>query len=146
MSDIRQKVIELLQTPQLSSLATITLDGKPWTRYVMIKADRDFVLRSAVCADSRKIKQVRKNPEVHLTFGITDPLDMNRPYIQIQGIAKVTTDKQARNDFWFEMLSMIFSGPDDPNYAVMMIEPYRVEFNNPGQRAPEIWEKELFSD
>ncbi len=29
MSDVKRKVIDLLKTPQLSSLATVTLDGKP---------------------------------------------------------------------------------------------------------------------
>ena len=46
MYDIRQKVIDLLKTPQLSNLATITLDGKPWTRYVMIKSDNESAFDS----------------------------------------------------------------------------------------------------
>ncbi|MCP4650189.1 MAG: pyridoxamine 5'-phosphate oxidase family protein [PVC group bacterium] len=141
MSEIKQKVIEMLQLPQLSSMATITLDGKPWTRYIMIQSDNDFNIRSAVCLDSRKIKQIEKNPEVHLTFGINDPQDLNKPYIQIQGTAKITTDQQEKNNYWFEMLSAIFKGPEDPSYAIMIIEPYRVEFNNPGTMIPEVWEK-----
>lgn len=141
MSKVKQTVIDLLKSPQLSSMATITLDGKPWTRYIMIHSDDNFVIRSAVCLDSRKIKQIEKNPEVHLTFGINDPRDMTKPYVQIQGTAKFTTDQQEKNDCWFDMLSGIFSGSEDPKYAVMMIEPYRVELNNPGVMVPEIWEK-----
>lgn len=141
MSEIKQNVIEMLKFPQLSSMATITLDGKPWTRYIMIKSDDAFNLRSAVCLKSRKIKQIEKNPEVHLTFGINDPQDLNKPYIQIEGRAKITTDQKEKDNYWFDMLSAIFSGPDDPNYAIMIIEPYRVEFNKPGVMIPEIWEK-----
>jgi len=141
MPDIKQQVIELLKIPQLSSLATITLDGNPWTRYVMINSDNDFNLRSAVCLDSRKIKQIEKNPQVHLTFGINDPADMNKPYVQIQGTASVTTDQKEKDDYWMDMLSMVFKGPDDPKYAIMIVEPYRVEFNNPGSMVPEVWEK-----
>ncbi len=142
MTDIKKKVIEMLRIPQLSSLATITLDGLPWTRYVMIQADDDFNIRSAVCLDSRKVEQVGKNPEVHITFGINDPQkDMGRPYVQIQGRARIVNDQLEKNAYWFEMLSMVFKGPEDPNYAVMIVEPYRVEFNNPGEMVPEIWEK-----
>jgi general stress protein 26 len=141
MSDVKRKVIDLLKTPQLSSLATMTLDGKPWARYVMISADENFNIRSAVCLESRKVKQIEKNPEVHLTFGINDPRDMDKPYVQIQGTASITTDQQEKNRYWFEMLSAVFSGPDDPNYALMLIKPYRVEFNAPGSMAPEVWEK-----
>ena len=142
MADIKKKVIEMLRIPQLSSLATITLEGLPWTRYVMIQADDNFDIRSAVCLDSRKIKQIEKNPEVHITFGINDPQkDMAKPYVQIQGRARITTDQAEKDAYWFEMLSMVFKGPDDPNYSVMIVEPYRVEFNNPGEMVPVVWEK-----
>ena len=39
------------------------------------------------------------------------------------------------------MLSAVFTGPDDPHYSIMIIEPYRVEFNKPGDMVPEVWEK-----
>lgn len=141
MSEIKQKVIDMLKTPQLSNMATITLDGKPWTRYIMIQSDDSFNLRSAVCLNSRKIKQIEKNPEVHISFGINDPQDLSKPYVQIQGTATITTNQQEKNNYWFEMLSAIFTGPEDPNYAILIMEPYRVEFNKPGSMIPEIWEK-----
>ena len=111
----------------------ITLDGKPWTRYVMIRSDDNFLLRSAVCLESRKIKQIEKNPEVHITFGVNDPNELNKPYVQIQGTARFTSDQKEKDDYWFGMLAEIFSGPDDPKYGIMIVEPYRVEFNNPGE-------------
>jgi general stress protein 26 len=141
MSDIKQKVINMLKTPQLSNLATITLDGKPWTRYVMIQSDDSFNLRAAVCLESRKVMQIEKNPEVHITFGINNPQDLSKPYVQIQGTAHITTDQQEKNNYWYDMLSMVFSGTEDPKYAIMIIEPYRIEFNNPGSMIPEIWVK-----
>jgi len=141
MLEVQNTVIEMLKTPQLSSMASITLDGKPWTRYIMIKSDENFNIRSAVNIQSRKVKQIENNPEVHLTFGINDPSDLSKPYVQIQGKAKITTDQTEKNNYWFDMLSYVFSGPEDPNYSVMIIEPYRVEFNKPGAMAPEIWEK-----
>ncbi len=140
-SDVRQNIIEMLRFPQLSNLATITLDGKPWTRYVMIKSDNEFHLRSAVCIHSRKIKQIEKNPEVHLTFGINDPQDLSKPYVQIQGKARITTDQKEKSDYWFDMLSAVFSGPEDPDYSILVVEPYRAEFIGPGSMTPEVWEK-----
>jgi len=141
MSEIKEKVIEMLKTPQLASMATITLDEKPWTRYIMIQSDDDFNIRSAVCLKSRKVEQIKRNPEVHLTFGINDPHDLSKPYVQIQGIARITTDQNEKDKYWFDMLSAVFTGPDDPDYSIMIIEPYRVEFNKPGVMVPEVWEK-----
>ena len=141
MKHVRQEVIQRLKIAQLSSLATITLDGKPWTRYVMIQSDDQFVLRSAIALSSRKVKQIENNPEVHLTFGINDPGDLSKPYVQIQGTARISTDPEEKRSFWFDMLTGIFTGPEDPNYAILQIEPYRVEFMRPGVMTPDIWEK-----
>ncbi len=141
MADIRQTVIDMLKTPQLSNMASISLDGKPWTRYIMIQSDEDFTIRASVSLQTRKIKQIESNPEVHLCFGVNDPQDMTKPYVQIQGKAKFTSDQQEKNKLWTDMLEKIFSGPQDPNYAIIIIEPYRVEFMNPGAMIPEVWEK-----
>ncbi len=138
--DLRNTIIEMLRIPQLGNMATITLDGKPWTRYVMLKSGNDLTIRSAIALNSRKVEQVEKNPEVHLTFGINNPLtDMSKPYVQIQGKARISTDAQDKLLYWFEMLEMVFDGPEDPNYAVMIIEPYYIEYMNPGSIKPEIW-------
>ncbi len=141
MNNVREKVIELLKMPQLSSLATITLDGKPWTRYVMVQSDSDFLLRSAIRLESRKVAQIKKNPEVHINFGINDPTDLAKPYVQLQGTATITDNQDQKSAYWTDMLSAIFTGPEDPAYGIMMITPYRVEFMNPGEMTPEVWEK-----
>ena len=39
MSDFKGKILEKMKAPTLASFATITEDGKPWTRYVVVKAD-----------------------------------------------------------------------------------------------------------
>ena len=141
MTEVKQRVLDMLKTPQLANMATITLDGKPWTRYVMIQTDDDLHIRCAVCLDSRKVKQIEKNPQVHLCFGVQDPFDMNQPYVQVQGTATITADQKEKDDNWNEMLDGIFSGPQDPKYAILVVDPYRLEFNKPGTLVPEVWEK-----
>ncbi len=142
MIDIRNTVIEMLREPQLANLATITNDSKPWTRYVMVRSDNELTIRVAVSLDSRKVLHVKNNPEVHLTFGITNLFkDMNKPYVQLQGTAEVSDEIQEKHLTWFEMLNSVFDGPDDPSYGVMIIKPYRIEFINPSNMTPEIWEK-----
>jgi general stress protein 26 len=138
MSDVKERVLKLLQQPQLAGLATVTQDGKPWVRYVMVVASHDMTIRCATFVSARKVKQIQKNPEVHLTCGITDPRNM-APYLQIQGRATLNASKEARHAFWSDMLKAIFSGPDDPNYAVLEVKPYYVECWTPGVHEPEVW-------
>ncbi len=138
MSDLKERILKILQQPQLAGLATITQDGKPWVRYVMTVASQDMTIRCATFASARKVKQIKKDPEVHLTCGVTDPRSMG-PYLQIQGRATLNTSKEVRHSFWSDMLSAIFSGPDDPNYAVLEIKPYYIEYMSPGVHEPEVW-------
>ncbi len=141
MSDLKDKIYKVLGKPQLAGLATVTEDGKPWVRYVMAMTAEDLTMRFATCANARKVAQIEKNPEVHLTCGVTDPFKPD-PYLQIQGRARMTTDEGERHVFWNDMLSDIFDGPDDPNYGVIIVKPYRIEYCTPGSFEPEVWTAE----
>jgi general stress protein 26 len=140
MSDLKQRILDIITKPQLAVLATVTEDGKPWCRYVSPLGKDDMTIRFSTFISSRKVQQFIKNPEVHITCGITDPMAM-APYLQIQGRAELTTDKDERHGFWNDMLSRIFSGPDDPKYAIVIVRPYRIEYNTPGSFTPEVWTK-----
>jgi general stress protein 26 len=136
---LKRKIIAKLSAPTLCVLATVTEDGKPWARYVTPFADENLTIWLATFVNSRKIAQIRKNPEVHLTTGVTDPrIDM--PYLQIQGQADILTDGETKKAVWSDYLARIFSGPDDPSFVVCRINPYRIEWQPAGPGAPEVWE------
>lgn len=138
MSDLKDRIYRILERPQLCGLATVTQDSKPWVRYVMAVASADLTVRCATFVGARKVKQIEQNPEVHLTCGVTNPMNM-APYLQIQGRAALNTSKEARHAFWSDMLASIFSGPDDPNYGVLEITPYSIEYCTVGSHEPEVW-------
>ena len=138
MSDLKDKIYQVLKGLQLAGFATVTEDGKPWVRYVMMGTSQELTIRFATFVTARKVAQIKNHPEVHLTCGVTDP-QTPAPYVQIQGRARMTTDKAERHDFWSDMLSQIFKGPEDPNYGVIIVEPYRIEYCTPGSFEPEVW-------
>ena len=86
MSDVKQKILAKIQGPTLSALATITENGKPWVRYCTPLADENLTYWMGTFIKSRKVSQIRKNPQVHLTLGVTDP-QAAESYIQVQGKA-----------------------------------------------------------
>jgi general stress protein 26 len=141
MDDLTQEIREILRVGQfcIASLATVTQDGKPWVRYVSPVASDDLSLRFATHLNSRKVAQIRGNPEVHLTCGVTDPEKLT-PYIQIQGRARLVTDSTERAAFWVSGFAAHFSGPDDPNYVVVHIEPYRIEVPSHTSAEVKVWE------
>jgi general stress protein 26 len=139
MSELKKKILAKIDRPTLSALATITEDGKPWVRYVTPMADENLNIWMATFAQSRKVGQIAKNPEVHLTVGVTT-METAESYLQVQGRAEILNDDATKKAVWNDHLKGIFSGPDDPNYCVCKITPYRIEYQGMGPVPPEVWE------
>jgi general stress protein 26 len=139
MPDLKDRILEVFKGPCLAGLATITKDGKPWVRYVITEASDDLTFRCSSFVNARKVPQIEGNPEAHLTCGITHKTDKG-PYLQIQGRAEFSTDREARHAFWSDRLSAVFEGPDDPKYGVVTVHAYRIELWYVGLK-PEVWER-----
>ena len=88
---LKEKILAKLTGPTLCALATVTEDGKPWVRYVMLSADEHLTLWGATFAGFRKVAHIRKNPEVHLVTGAKD-METAESYLQIQARAEILTD------------------------------------------------------
>ena len=143
MPDLKDKLFKLLSQRNLSALATVTEDGRPWVRYVVTVADENLNIRFSTVLGSRKVIHIKNNPKVHLTTGVTS-IETAEHYVQVQGKALIKIDQDERSAFWHESLKTYFSGPDDPRYCVCVIKPYRIEYITvTGMEAgldPEVWQ------
>ena len=138
MSDLKQRIFDAAKELQLVNVATITEDGKPWVRYVMGKADEELLFRFCTSKETRKVAQIRKNHNVHICLGVSD-LETAKNWLQVEGEAEVTTEKDECEAFWFDELKNYFSGPDDPDYCIVIVRPSKIEFGTMGNMVPEIW-------
>ena len=139
MTDLKQRILDVvIHKPMLSGFATITADGKPWVRYVVAEASEDLTFRFTSFTGARKVDQLARNAEGHLTCGIPDAAQFQLPYLQIQGRAVFTTDPAERAAFWSDRLKVLFTGPDDPRYGVVVLTAYRIEYTHVGQPV-EVW-------
>ena len=139
MSDLKAKILEKMKTHTLASFATVTDARKPWTRYVVISADDQMNIWFATFKGSRKVSQITDNPEVHLTLGV-DNLQNAVSWLQVEGRAEILEDAETKKTVWYDMLEPIFTGPDDPNYVVCKVAPYRIEYYTMNNKNPDIWE------
>lgn len=138
---LKDKILKLIRaSSDVVNFATLTEDKKPWVRYVSVTVSDDLTIRFSTFISSRKVKQLKKNSEVHLSCGITDAEHWN-DYLQIQGKAIVTQDDSERESFWNDQIAQFFDGPKDPNYAVVVVKPYRIEYWDIESFQPKIWEK-----
>ena len=138
MTDLKKRIHEKLSRFPMVCLATASATGKPWVRYVMARPDDDLTLRIATSAGSRKVAQIRENPQVHVTCGVTD-LPGAESYLQIEATAEVSTDPAQKRAFWDDRLLSYFSGPDDEKFAVITVRPHRIELMSMTAKM-EVWE------
>lgn len=139
MDHLKNKILEKMKGLTLASFATVTEDGKPWVRYVAVKADEHLNIWFATFKTSRKVRQIAQNPDVHLLLGASD-LPSATSWIQVQGRAEICDDAKTKNEVWYSMLEPMFTGPDDPNYTVCKVTPNRIEFYTMNSRQPEVWQ------
>jgi len=141
MDDLKRKIYDEIKEPQLMPIATITEDGNPWVRYVTGFAGEDLSIRLVTSLQTRKVAHIKRNPQVHMICG-AKTLESTENYFQIAGRAEITTDEQERHSLWNDNLKAYFSGPDDPNYCVVIVKPYRIELMGMTEMAPQVWEAE----
>lgn len=139
MSELKSKILAIIGKPVLGALASLTEEGKPWTRYIVATADTDLNIRFATNLSSRKVKHLKGNSAVHLTCGDNSLANMHKPYLQIVGTAIVSTDPNDKKAFWNDDLKAYYSSPEDPNYCVVIIKPSRIEYMTFESMNPEIW-------
>lgn len=141
MDELKKKIYGVAGKMQLVNFATVTEEGKPWVRYVTGLADKNLDFRFCTRLSSRKVGQIRNNNNVHISLGVSDYMTANN-WLQIAGVAEISTEKQEREGFWMGELKRYFSGPDDPEYCIVIVRPYLIEFGTMGNMTPEVWTRE----
>jgi len=134
---LKNKIIEVLKRSSLASVATVK-DGKPWVRYMVVSKGSGLSLWTTTFAQSRKVQDIRKNNNVDLVIG-GDEKNFQAPYLNIKATAEVFTDIAAKKKYWSDMLKSWYSGPEDPNLAIIVISPQVIEYMGGGSMAPEVF-------
>lgn len=137
-SNLKDKIIRVIKGEKLAALATIA-GGRPWVRYAVSHNDGlDLNLYICTYKDSRKISQIKKNPNVHITIG-GNMDNLEAPYVQITARARVRQDAQIRKRFWHEFMCKYYTGPDDPAYVVIEARPEFIEYMSSETHTPQIY-------
>jgi general stress protein 26 len=139
-SELENRIRAFFASPKVAALATVTGEGKPWVRYVTVRATGDLTLRIVTDAASRKVAEIRSHPDVHLTCGNLKPPD-DSVYMQIAGLAAMSTDPGEKRELWNDEYRRYFQGSDDPNYVVIRVLPDLIEYTGPDSPKPSVWRR-----
>lgn len=133
---LKKKILKVIKGSKLASLATIA-NGKPWVRYVVARSE-GLTIYICTFKNSRKVKQIKKNPNVHITIGGSME-NMEAPYVQIAAYAKVRSDAGIRKRLWMPFMKKYYTGVDDPQYVVIEVRPVLIEYMSTESHTPQIY-------
>ena len=133
---LKKKILKVIEGSKLASLATIA-NGRPWVRYVVARSE-GLTIYICTFKDSRKVKQIKKNPNVHLTIGGSME-NMEAPYVQITACARARSDAGIRKRLWMPFMKKYYTGVDDPRYVVIEARPVLIEYMSTETHTPRIY-------
>ena len=110
--------------------AIATVDGdKPRVRIVHPTWERDS-LWFATGPESPKANQLRDNPQVDIQYQVAPP---DFIHVMVRGTAELVTNQETKNRAWdvidYDLTQFGSTGPDDPNFQPVRINPSRVELS-----------------
>lgn len=124
--DIIKIILDIIKGDHTASLATIK-DGKPWVRYIMCtQLDDTLHLYTATSLENRKIGQLQKDPNIHITMGWNEA-EQKGPYLQIAGEAVIHTDAGMKEKCWLPVFEQYYGSPDNPLYCIIEFIPHYIE-------------------
>jgi len=91
----------------------------------------DGRLLAATFGHMKKIGQIAKNPKIEICF-----VDRKLSHCRYEGLAKISNDISLKEELWNRqmMLRSFFSGPEDQNYVLLVIEPVKIRIMNIGDK------------
>jgi general stress protein 26 len=87
---------------------------------------------------SRKIQEIKKDKNLDLIIG-GDEKNFKAPYLNVRATAEVFTDIKTKKQYWNDMLKSYYSGPEDPNLAIIIISPQVIEYMSGDSMTPEVY-------
>lgn len=133
---LKDNILEVLRGEHVAAVATVT-DGRPAVRFMALEGLDDLSLIGGTMKSSRKIEQIRKNPDVALS--IWSGKNYADPYLIIQSKAEIHEDLETKKKFWDPKLEPYFQNPENPSYVVLKFVPQRIEYYH--EMTMDLWEK-----
>jgi general stress protein 26 len=133
---LKEKIQNVIGGIHVAAMATLA-DGKPAVRFMALTGMDDLTLIGATRKESRKVGQVRKDPDVALA--IWSCKEFSDPYVAIEAKASVHEDVATKKKYWNPMWEEYFQTPENKEFVVLKFVPKKIEYTE--GMTMETWEK-----
>jgi general stress protein 26 len=128
---------DLIEKVKVAMFSTVDGD-RPCTRPMGAFQISDNEIWMATFNESRKVRQVKANPNVELCF-----MDSNLNHVRLAGKARVVEDADAKTRLWETVPEMgdYFKSAEDPAYVIIQTTVHTIEYLEHGMgKKPEVVE------
>jgi len=113
----------IIDSSRSRTLITVDENGKPQARTMHVfPLEENMVLWLGTNINSRKVKQIKNNPNVMVFFYDTK----GRSYVSIGGQARIVNDPDKKSYYWKDYWTRFYTDPEK-DYTLIEVTPERLE-------------------
>jgi general stress protein 26 len=135
---LAEKILEVVGGPHVAAFATIA-GTMPAVRFMVLNGLPDMTLVGGTMKASRKVEQLRKNPNA--AIAIWSGKEFTDPYVVIQAKGEVHEDVKTKEKYWNPMFQHYFKSVDNPDFVVLVFTAREIEYHGPNMMEPEVWKR-----
>ncbi|HXW99322.1 MAG TPA: pyridoxamine 5'-phosphate oxidase family protein [Methanomicrobiales archaeon] len=135
---LKDKILQVMGGMHPAAIATLD-QGMPAVRFMVLNGFPDLTLVGATGKSSRKVAQLRKNPNASVS--IWSGKEFTDPYVVIRAKAEVHEDLPTKKKYWTPLMEQYFKTVDNPEYVVLVFVPLEIELTDPKTMAMETWKR-----
>ena len=135
---LKDKILQVMGGMHPAAIATLD-QGMPAVRFMVLNGFPDLTLVGATGKSSRKVAQLRKNPNASIS--IWSGKEFSDPYVVIQARGEVHEDIATKKKYWNPMFEQYFKSVENPDYVVLVFTAKEIEYHGPNMMEPETWER-----
>jgi general stress protein 26 len=135
---LAEKILKVIGGPHPAAIATID-QGRPSVRFMVLTGFPDMTLVGGTGKASRKVAQLRKNPDA--AIAIWSGKEFTDPYVRIRAKGEVHEDLATKKKYWNPMFEQYFKKVDNPDYVVLVFTAEEIEYTDPPTMGMETWKR-----
>ena len=135
---LSEQILDVAGGPHVAAVAT--LDGKlPAVRFMVLAGFPDMTFVGATLKASKKVAQLKKNPEAALA--IWSGKEFSNPYVEVQAKAKIHEDVATKKKYWTPMYEQFFKTPENPDFVVLVFSASGITYHGKNMSSVETWKR-----
>lgn len=135
---LKDQILDVIGGPHPAAVAT--LDGKlPAVRFMVLAGFPDMTLVGATLKASKKVGQLKKNPDAALS--IWSGKEFSDPYVEIKAKGKIHDDVATKKEYWNPMYEQYFKTPENPDFVVLVFTANEITYHGKNMSSLDIWKR-----